>query len=552
MLEETIDQAPQEIEKEKDRGIQRFGKAFEDGDHVAIIALQRITIELQSDLLEHLREAARDDDSADFMALVDAGDMGRDRTISTLLDLRQRLLHAGPSNQMSGMSLSSRDHSGSVSQPQPRESAPDQVPSHRHLMKHRRTLTPEKVPSGYGSNAEDTASGAEENKKHAAKHRNKSFFGFLGHHRVHSYEQVPRSEEDATPQPAASQQGARNGDDGTSMRSGSTAKAPSSYSDGNSVRSGSFTEPRFTYEEGDDSPFAKKPNGIERRDTHVAPDSMAAMSRQPTYPSVAPSMTSTSTMTRTFSNTGSIVPHAQGQSSIAVPQASTENSYLGFCKGAWRLQTGDRKGLVKCKDYMYSAQAGVFYLSCSTSKCAFAGHYNPAIIWDKVWIDQSRGLKFRWPFLAKSHVQQKTVTNKIYNYQCLFCVFLGITTPVMHGMELYLDHIAQEHRGHTISEVVLYKCGAINDREAEDGEEFDMNMFPLSVEEYSKRKESNAVLSDDLMTPDLKRSDTIAKDSMFSNEPWNEGLSDFHYGGNNEFDYTSMYDRDFHSAELEG
>lgn len=258
-----------------------------------------------------------------------------------------------------------------------------------------------------------------------------------------------------------------------------------------------------------------------------------------------------SNMTRTFSNTGSVIPPSGHSASVAVPHPSAENNYLGFCKGAWKLQNGDRKGLNKCKDYMYSAQSNVYYLACSASKCAYAGHYNPQLIYDKVWVDNAKGLKFRWPFLAKSHVQQKTVKQEQYSYQCLFCVYLGNSTPVMHGMELYLDHISKEHRGHAISEVVLYKCGAVNDREAEDSEEFDINLFPLSVEEFSRRKESN-VLADDLIAPDLKRSDTIAKDSMFSNEPWNEGLSDFHYGGNNEFDYTSMYDRDFYTAELEG
>lgn len=500
------------------------------------------------------------------MSLVDAADNARDRTIGTLLELRQRLLQSGPANEMSRMSIGSRTHSASMSQvsqtsgqtPVP----PDQTPSNRQFMKHRRTLTPEMTPSGYASNAEDTASGAEDNqKKQVPRNRNRSLFGFLGHHRTHSSEQVPKSQDEParqTPNPAADTvpyNPPKQYEDSISTRSGSTAKAPSSYDDSTSVRSGSISGsgPKFTYEEGNDAWSAKAPAGPERRDTQVAPDNMPGMSRQPTWNSVTPSALS---MVRTFSNTGSVAPAGYSSGSIAVPHPSAENSYLGFCKGAWRLQNGDRKGLAKCKDYMYSAQSGVYYLACSASKCAFAGHYNPKVIWDKVWVDKSKGLKFRWPFLAKSHVAQKTVTQNQYSYQCLFCVYLGNTSPVMHGMELYLEHISQEHRGHNISEVVLYKCGAVNDREAEDSEEFDINLFPLSVEEFAKRKEGGALLSDDLMSPDRKRSDTIAKDSMFSNEPWNAGLSDFHYGGNNEYDFigrnTSMYDRDFESHELEG
>ena len=575
LLEESIDQAPEAIEREKSRGIQRFGKAFEEGDHIAIIALQQITIQIQSSLLEQLREAAYDDDVTDFRALADAADMGRDRTVSTLLDLRQRLLQASTINEISHMSIGSRTSTGSatissqMSAPtsQPRDMGPDEAPSHRQFLKHRRTLTPETATSGYISNADDAASGAEDSqRKLASKNRNKSLFGFLAHHRTHSSEQVPKSVEDAAQQ-ATKVPGANTPfhppqhcdvrDEATSINSGSTVKATASQGDATSVRSGSTSEPKFTYEEGEDNPFeiwgAKKPAAPERRDTQIAPDSMASMSRQSTYNSIVPG---TPFMTRTFSNTGSINPpggvgHGH-QASIAIGHPSADNNFLGFCKGAVKLQNGDRKGLTKCKDYMYSAQSNVYYLACSASKCAFAGHYNPNIIWDKVWVDKPKGIKFRWPFLAKSHVQQKTVKQDQYAYQCLFCVYLGNTTPVMHGMDLYLEHISHEHRGHAISDVVLYKCGAANDRELEDTEEFDINLLPLSVEEFDKRRKNSNVLSDDLMAPDLKRSDTIAKDSMFSNEPWNEGLSEFHYGGNNEFDYTAMYERDFCAAELEG
>lgn len=578
LLEESIDQAPEEIEREKSRGIQRFGKAFEEGDHIAIIALQRITIEIQQSLLEQLRDAAYDDDVTDFMSLVDAADSGRDRTISTLLDLRQRLLQAAPINEMSRMSVGSRTStSGSLSQvfqppgqtSQSRELGPDQAPAHRQVMKHRRTLTPDTASSGYMSSVEDTTSGAEDNqKKHAGKSRNKSLFNFLGHSRT-SGDQVAKSQ---PPQELARQTSGPNAntpfkapapcdvrEDAASSRSGSTAKPPST-SDNGSVRSGSIAEPKYTYEEGEDNPFEiwgnKRPAGPERKDTQVAPDSIPAMSRQSTYTSLAPSTTSFAS-TRTFSNAGSIIgPGGRGTSgtSTAIPHPSAENNYLGFCKGAWKLQNGDRKGVNTCKDFRYSAQAGVYYLACSGPKCAFAGHYNPKVIWDKVWIDQAKGLKFRWPFLAKSHVAQKVVKQDTYAYQCLFCAYLGRPTPVLHGMELYLAHVAAEHRGPPLSDVVLYKCGAVAGREADDAEDFDINLLPLSAEEAATRRRESGFAADGnggpMMASDLKRSDTIAKDSMFSNEPWNEGLSDFHYGGNNEFDYTSM--SDFRTAELEG
>lgn len=548
----------------QNRNVQRLGRSFEEGDYMAIIALQQITIQLKSSLLERLRDAAYDDDGVDLMSLVDAADFGRDKSISTLSDLRQRLAQGEAVDEVAPLNIKSRSNTvesipasksrsntaesipASLRSPSIAPTIPEKAPT-RPTVAQQRTLTPDVTSSGYVSSTDDAVSGSEDAQpKLSQKGRHKSLFGFLAHRRAPSTEQVPRLQSERSDQAAT--EGA---EDTASSKSGSTVKFRGPRSDGASVRSGGSTSsPYFTYEEGEvDSVIdwnAKGSGEMQRRDTQVAPDN-TTLNRQQTWTS---SIAST-TMQRTFSNPATTYPgHAFGSS--AIPHPSAENEYLGFCKGAWRLQNGDRKGLNKCKDFRYSAQAGVYYLACSASKCAFAGHYNPNIIYDRVWPVESRGIKFRWPFLAKSHVQQKTVRNDIFAYQCIFCVYLGHRTPVMNGMDMYLDHINKEHRGRVVSEVILYKTGCINDRVADENEEFDINLFPLTNEEQIKlRKESNV---DDLIISDLKRSDTAAKDSMFSNEPWNEGLSDFHYGG--DYDYTAAFRDDFNDAsgrlELEG
>ena len=119
LLEESIDQAPTDIEREKQRGIQRFGKAFERGDTVAVIALQQITIELQSSLLEELRNAAFDDAVTDFRYLVDVADAERDKTMNTLIQLRQRLLASEPIVNDGLLSLSPTSTSASMAMAPP-------------------------------------------------------------------------------------------------------------------------------------------------------------------------------------------------------------------------------------------------------------------------------------------------------------------------------------------------------------------------------------------------------------------------------------------------
>lgn len=96
-----------------------------------------------------------------------------------------------------------------------------------------------------------------------------------------------------------------------------------------------------------------------------------------------------------------------------------------------------------------------------------------------------------------------------------------------------------------MGEVLLYKAQCVNDRVCEDSEEFDVNLFPPSAgADYQDR--ASHMLSDDLLglsfepkERPMDGSSAGKQDSMFSaNEPWNEGLSDFHYGG--ELDRTEL------------
>ena len=112
-----------------------------------------------------------------------------------------------------------------------------------------------------------------------------------------------------------------------------------------------------------------------------------------------------------------------------------------------------------------------------------------------------------------------------------------------HGVDLYLDHINDQHRGQRLNDVVLFKTGCVNDRIAEDGEEFDINLFPgygngVNSGSPEEKKSDPHWLSDELLMGDPNKSEG-RDDSMFSaNEPWNEGLSDFHYRG--EYDRTEL------------
>jgi hypothetical protein len=187
LLEESIDQAPTDIEREKQRGIQRFGIAFERGDTVAVIALQQITIELQSSLLEELRNAAFDDAVTDFRYLVDVADAERDKTMNTLIQLRQRLLAAEPIVIDGLISLSPTATSASMATAVPgrqqRASLPlpasHSSPPNNDVRTTQTWAQSNHAASRDASGEEDAASGAE-NVQRKSKHRS-SLLGIFRH-----------------------------------------------------------------------------------------------------------------------------------------------------------------------------------------------------------------------------------------------------------------------------------------------------------------------------------------------------------------------------------
>lgn len=98
----------------------------------------------------------------------------------------------------------------------------------------------------------------------------------------------------------------------------------------------------------------------------------------------------------------------------------------------------------------------------------------------------SVGIRYRWIFLAKSHVKKKSMDistpnateKEDVNYGCLICSAEGHSTGVYGNVETLMNHIFMEH-AKTMSENMLLKTKCIVGREARADEEWDIN-FPWS------------------------------------------------------------------------
>lgn len=463
-LERSIVIAPRDIEQERRRGIERFGPAFDRGDYVAIFAIQDITIQLQGSLLKRLHDATVNAERADFRGLADAADIGRDSTIAALIALQQRLMQAAPIAEMSALSLGTGRDIGHSGQYRTQHiSIPQVYAATRGSERQSQSWEPQH------DSLEVMASGAGSGSARGSRQR----FGFFGRREQRHSVSHPSGVDARHPSAPSS---------GPQRVFTLPADMPEPERTLSSNSTVSRQTPTFQYHEGEDNPFEIW--GSHRQPSNAPPPTTRSLSQasdQVDTPMRALSIAS-------GSSAAPARPPSHEFRSVATPHPSEENDYLGFCKGAWRLQNGDRKKAVTLStDWSTrSATSNVEFTICR--KCKFECHSNPKTIWTQVWVYGSLGIKLRWPFLAKSHVPQQTTLDRqdarqcMFCYKCMFCVFegLGGNAPVIHGLSSYLQHISQTHRETPLSEVVLYKTHCIQGRSCNSNEKFDINLFPVS------------------------------------------------------------------------
>ncbi|KAB8339314.1 hypothetical protein FH972_022247 [Carpinus fangiana] len=185
----------------------------------------------------------------------------------------------------------------------------------------------------------------------------------------------------------------------------------------------------------------------------------------------------TSTNMPTIERKGSDVYHA-------LPSA--KNDWHGFCRGSFEI-AGDNSSGFAIVQRPYNLHSMQRFLQCK--RCAFPGHHcgestrQRAI--DQTIMVSAKGIRFRWIFLAKSHMKSKQsasgeikVSEHITHarYGCVFCYREGKLPDTLGGLETLMNHIWQYHRGQNMSQRDLQLTGCILGRYAGQGEPFDINI----------------------------------------------------------------------------
>ena len=159
---------------------------------------------------------------------------------------------------------------------------------------------------------------------------------------------------------------------------------------------------------------------------------------------------------------------------------SEMNGYKGFCKGAWRQQIGDQKRAMDDRIRPAGIHNAARYWQCK--ECRFEGRL--------VAIDKKKGVHdprvfrladgvfFRWMWLFKSHISQKNSlpdpSRAIFG--CLFCCAEIGSTQQFEGAQAFCLHLRDNHRDPLPTGEVLYRANCLVGRQAQIHESFDLNL----------------------------------------------------------------------------
>lgn len=188
----------------------------------------------------------------------------------------------------------------------------------------------------------------------------------------------------------------------------------------------------------------------QRQNSHNAPIPVHTSTSPPPHLTPIPPRTqhtpSISSTTSTISSTSSSNP----SSTRTHWPPSAENNYAGFCKGAWKVQSG--LGGFK----VHSEPKGYYGMESKwrCGNCFFEMPLSPDSTRNNPNYDSrllthgATGIRYRWLFLAKSHMKcKRTVKPGGGLFGCIFCCReRGGPVLGFEGLEKLMLHLGAEHR----------------------------------------------------------------------------------------------------------
>jgi hypothetical protein len=143
-----------------------------------------------------------------------------------------------------------------------------------------------------------------------------------------------------------------------------------------------------------------------------------------------------------------------GQERMMNGRPCKANNYWGFCKGAWTIREDTKKGLAlrTQPSGMYNTKEIWECRECTFKGSTFSAPHptkknkSVTVVDPRVMTSQSK-IKYKWIFLAKSHIKKKTGDSHTEesNYGCVFCSLEDKVSSYYGGVETLMNHIALSH-----------------------------------------------------------------------------------------------------------
>ncbi|KLJ08811.1 hypothetical protein EMPG_15750 [Blastomyces silverae] len=556
-LEISLALGPPIVQGQYDLDVKRIGQKYVYGDEIAQEDMRFILSSLQATLLVGLQRALMDDLDLDYSSLQASSDSSRVDSIICLSRLGQRL---APSVPTSGMSIPSPPAPGTVEMPAYGDLS-DPESSRLSLAK---SVSPGDTRSQTALSLSLTVDS--ENMSAAgdvvSPTTTERGAGILADRRSLPY--LPKESIELPTNESEQLQGYRNRYSGGSVsnnrNNGTQYPIPTiRETSGELLYSPSLTAPQPLSSRG--LPTDARPPGFEQELQHSQYRSEhTQQSREPnntpgiiqqtqptTLPSAAPlnmnmwgfkhrhSASTPEDLSRSLSTSSSRAkilpglrrrpPSMSGSSgtsaSIAENDADTlylpseDNKYAGFCKGAWKMQTGTRKAM-RADQRPVGMFSQVLFWRCR--ECNFEGPMNlssenppstsmhtpsfsrttpldqPSRSFDhRVQVHPGTGIRYRWAFLAKSHGYCKrvppTTDGSTCSYGCIYCCSERRgPAPIFGNVDTFMEHLRTHDgakiRGHSPrpEQELLNRTKCLMGRLAHDQEEFDINIPPILAE----------------------------------------------------------------------
>ncbi|KAL8694640.1 MAG: hypothetical protein Q9218_000735 [Villophora microphyllina] len=512
-LELSLHRGEGVVQSQFDRDARRFGDQFTTGDTIAREALKDVIIHLQGQMIANLKIQWQQETISDFSALQEVSDNSQDRVVMVLLQLQQRIIMKGPIEIMKPPPLFWDPNAAPVQQ-DPYTTRQITDAPHATAIMQSQQYSPGSPSQLYYNNQVPTSQATTNGqippppayKEPQSPSRTTTFHSttderpkvsmrssFFGRKRKDPItptvpvEQVARSFTDAqvVPQhllPAIRGSLNSNGQDTQNtthppMNRMSTATSMSAGSIYSRVESISTTGGSPEPDQPDYNPWATPDNS--NTVSHTNHDARSIISTTPSHTSQETRSVGSSNKRTVVPSTVTVITGKKQSISAKDLLPSEENKFSGFCKGAWRLQIGDRKKAME--DRQRPGRGGSTFNSHSYWKCKACNFEGRLIqldkktkVFDKT-ILLADGIQFRWEFLFKCHIETKENSpNPLKStFGCIFCCAVGRGTPTFGGAQCFMDHL-QEHRISLPAGEVLYRMNCITGRQGGKDEDFDI------------------------------------------------------------------------------